>query len=217
MTAPRLLIADDHPTFRRGLRDAIERAGAGEIVAEAGDGASAMRLAALHAPDVALLDLAMPQADGLAVLAWAREALPAMRCVLLTMYADAAYVDRAMALGARGYLLKDDPTEDVLRCLAEVARGGRFVSPRIGAPRVVPPPLDEPEDARRLALLTPAQRAVLRLLADYRTSKEIAQTLGISHRTVQNHRARICETLGLEGPHKLLEFSVAHRGRLGGD
>lgn len=211
MKPPRLLIADDHPAVRRGLRDAIERAGAAEIVAEAGDGVSAMRLALLQAPDIALLDLAMPEADGLAVLAWAREALPDMRCVLLTMYADLPYLERALALGAVGYLLKDDSMEEVLRCLAEVFRGGRFVSPRIGAPRVAPPALEGADDAGRLALLTPAQRAVLRLLADYRTSKEIAQILGVSHRTVQNHRARICEALGIEGPHGLLEFAVRTR------
>lgn len=213
MSAPTLLIADDHPVFRRGLRDAIERAGAAEIVAEAGDGASAMRLIELHRPALALLDLAMPEADGLAVLAWARQAAPELRAVVLTMYPDQAYLERALDLGALGYLLKDDAAEEVVRCLGEALAGRRFVSAAIAAPRK--PLLPDAGPPPELARLTPAQRAVLRLLAEYRTSKEIALALGVSHRTVQNHRARICETLGLEGPHRLLAFAVANRDRLG--
>ena len=209
----RVLIADDHPIFRHGLRSLIEEKGDMEVVAEAQDGASAMRQIEYLGPDVAVLDLAMPVADGLAVAAWIGENAPAVAAVILTMYDDRAYLERALELGVRGYLLKDDAHDELVRCVEQVAKGERYISPNIGRDRkLVLPDLDRA--SALIAQLTPGQRQVLRLLTDDKTSKDIAQELGLSYRTVQNHRAHIVETLGLGGHNALLAFANRYRDQL---
>jgi len=207
-----VLIADDHPMMRRGLRDIVVASDGYRVAAEAGDGRSAIRQLELLRPDIALIDLAMPELDGFAVVEWARAHQPELRVVMLTMYADAAYLERARALGVQGYLLKDDAEDELLRCLDVVAAGDNYVSPSIGHAPVRPPP--PPDAAARLARLTPAQRAILRHVAEARTSKEIARAMGLSYRTVQNHRAHMAEALGLSGPNRLLDFAVRHRDLL---
>lgn len=209
MTAASVLIADDHPLFRRGLRAAIVESGRFRVVAEAGDGETAIRQIERYAPAVALVDLAMPVKDGLEVLAWATKHAAATRIVVMTLYKERDYVDRAAALGAAGYLVKDDAQDELLRCLATVLDGEFFLSPAVGAPN--PPPPADADISRALARLTPAQRSVLRLLADYRTNKDIARLLEISPKTVENHRANMVASLGLVGANALLQFAVRHR------
>ena len=214
MTPATVLIADDHPLFRRGLRAAIDESGRYHVVAEAGDGESAILQIERSAPAFALVDLAMPVKDGLAVLAWALEHAAATRIVVMTLYKERGYVDRAVALGAAGYLVKDDAQEEVLRCLDSVHENEFFLSPSVGAPNPPPPSSTDAAAQAALARLTPAQRGVLRLLADYRTSKEIARLLAISPKTVENHRTNVAAALGLRGPNALLQFAVRHRGLL---
>ncbi|MBL8381588.1 MAG: response regulator transcription factor [Burkholderiales bacterium] len=212
MTRRGVLIADDHPVMRRGLRDIVAASRGYRVAGEAGDGDSAIRQLQLLRPDIALVDLAMPGKDGLAVAQWARTHQPMLRIVMLTMYAEPAYLERARALGVSGYLLKDDAEDELLRCLDAVVGGASFVSPSIGHPPVRPPRYADAEE--KLARLTPAQRAILRQVAQARTSKEIARALGLSYRTVQNHRAHIAEALGLAGPNRLLDFAIRHRDAL---
>jgi DNA-binding NarL/FixJ family response regulator len=207
-----LVIADDHPMMRRGLREIVHASGRYHVVGEAGDGASAIRQLELLAPALALIDLAMPVADGFTVLEWARAYQPALRVVLLTMYVEPAYLDRALVLGAAGYLLKDDAEEELVRCLDQITSGGTYISPSVGHHAVKPPPPGA--IAARLAELTPVQRVVLRHVGEARTSKEIARLTGQSYRTVQNHRARIAEVLGLRGANRLLDFAVRYRDLL---
>lgn len=214
MTSVTVLLADDHPLFRRGLRDAIEESGRYHVVAEAGDGESAIRQIERSVPAIALVDLAMPVKDGLAVLAWAAAHAPQTRIVIMTLYKERDYVDRAVSLGAAGYLVKDDAQDEVLRCLDAVGEDEFYLSPSVGAPNPLPPAPDEAVVRAALAQLTPAQRGVLRLLSDYRTSKEIARLLTISPKTVENHRTNIATTLGLRGPNALLQYAVRHRGLL---
>jgi DNA-binding NarL/FixJ family response regulator len=214
MTDATVLIADDHPLFRRGLRAAIDESHRYRVIAEAGDGESAIRQIELGAPALALVDLAMPVKDGFAVLAWAAARAAATRIVVMTLYKERDFVDRALALGAAGYLVKDDAQDEVLRCLDAVQAREFYLSPSVGAPNPpAPSPLDAAAEAA-LARLTPAQRGVLRLLADYRTSKEIARLLSISPKTVENHRTNAAATLGLHGSNALLQFAVRHRGLL---
>jgi DNA-binding NarL/FixJ family response regulator len=168
-----VLIADDHPVVRRGLREVVDGSARYRVAAEAGDGSSAIRQLELARPDIVLLDLAMPGQDGFAVAEWARAHQPALRVVMLTMYADATYLERARALGVAGYLLKDDAEEELLRCLDAVTAGREYVSPSIGHAPVRPPA--PPDAAALLARLTPAQRGILRHVAQARTSKEIAR------------------------------------------
>jgi len=204
-----VLIADDHPMMRRGLRDIVVGSQRYHVAGEAGDGRSAIRQLELLRPALAVVDLAMPELDGFGVAEWARANQPTLWLVLLTMYTEPAYLERARAIGIAGYLLKDDAEEELLRCLDVVVSGGRYVSPSIGHATVRPPP--PAEAAVMIARLTPAQRAILRHLAAARTSKEIARLAGLSYRTVQNHRAHIAEALGLSGPNRLLDFAIRYR------
>lgn len=214
MKAATVLIADDHPLFRRGLRAAIEDSNRFRVVAEAGDGESAIRQIERHDPTAAFVDLAMPIKDGLAVAAWAAEKRPLLRVVIMTLYKERDFVDRAVALGAAGYLVKDDAQDEVLRCLEMVIDGEFFLSPSVGAPNPVPPAVADPAELASVTRLTPAQRSVLKLLAEYRTSKEIARQLEISPKTVENHRANIVAALGLHGANALLQFAVRNRLKL---
>ena len=197
-----LLLADDHPIFRRGLVAVLEEAGGYELLAQVNDGQEALDQCRTLRPDLAVLDIGMPELNGLDVLAALAEDETQPRVILLTMYDE--YVSRAIELGARGYVLKDRAEMELLGCLEQVAAGGVFVSPAIA----------EPRDAVRigdLENLTPAERRVLALVAEFKTSREIAEGLGVSHRTVQNHRARAGEKLGLKGVNALLRFAIDHR------
>lgn len=210
-----VLIADDHPVFRHGLREIIEESDRFHVVAEADDGQSAIGQIDLLRPDVAILDLSMPARDGFEVAEWIRDNAASVRTVIMTMHNEAAFLQRAWALAVAGYLLKDDAHDQVLKCLAAVARGERYVSPSIGAERPVKhPELAADADAALIGRLTPAQRSILRQVAEYKTSKEIARDLGLSHRTVQNHRTNIAGALGLQGRNRLLEFAVRNKSLL---
>jgi len=204
--ALRVLIADDHPLFRQGLRAALERRPDVVVVAEAGDGREAIALVREHAPDVAILDLSMPELDGLEVLAQAATWPSAPAFVVLTMHD--AYASRALELGALGYVLKEDAAAEIVTCVERVVRGQRFVSPALAGAtptEVAPPALEE---------LSAAERRVLRLVSQHKTSREIAEILHLSPRTVQNHRANMCRKLGLEGSQALLKFALEHQDAL---
>lgn len=207
-----VLIADDHPLFRRGLRDAIEQSGRFGVVAEVGDGEAAIDQLRRVSPAVAILDLGMPRKDGFAVLAWIAAEQPATRAAIMTLHKGRAFVDRAITLGALGYLVKDDADSEVARCLDQMMQDELFVSPAVGTDEPMPPSTaPSAEEASGVTRLTPAQRRVLRHLADYRTSKEIARLLDVSPKTVENHRTNISTTLGLRGINALLRFAVRTR------
>jgi len=205
--ADSVLIAEDHPIFRHGLRDVIQAHGRFEVVAEADDGAQALHLLRQHRPDLAILDIAMPQADGLDVLAQAARWPDAPRFIMLTMYDDPGYLRSAVELGAMGYLLKEHAEEELICCLLSVQRGRRYFGSRL------PTRLDpsgEPAVAAPTEQLSPAERRVLHLVAEYKSSREIAQLLCISPKTVENHRANMVRKLGLKGPNALLKFALEH-------
>lgn len=207
-----VLIADDHPLFRRGLRDVIEEGGRFRVTAEAGDGETAIRQIEHSAPAVAFIDLAMPVKDGLAVAAWNAQAASTTRIVIMTLHKERDFVDRAVQLGAAGYLVKDDAQGEVLRCLDLVLQGEFYLSSAVGSPNPVPPGIAaDPRVAAAIADLTEMQRRVLRHVADYQSSKEIARLLDLSPRTVENHRARVATVLGLRGANALLRFAVSNR------
>ena len=213
MIAHSILLADDHPVFRHGLRAVIEGTGRYRVVAEASDGETAIRSLGALVPDLAVIDLAMPGTNGFEVAQWAAERCPETRVVLLTLYRTVAYVDRALALGIAGYVVKDDAAVEIVRCLDAVAGGEFYTSPNISRPAAQPPAPDA-DGGEELAKLTPAQRVVLRLLANYQTSREIAAALGLSIKTVENHRANIATRFHLRGPNALLRFAVGNRNHL---
>ncbi len=198
------LIIDDHPLFREGLKQMLSHLGNLRVIGETGDGDDALTLIEQLVPDWILLDLALPNRDGFSVLEKARHNHPDISFVILTSYDDRAYLERALVLGARGFLVKDCATNELLNCLTTIRRGSRFISPSLGSRS---PLLSPPLPAEILAELTETERTILALVARFMTSKEIAKELGISHRTVQNHRANICSKLSLKGPHQLLAFA----------
>lgn len=212
----RVVIADDHPVFRHGLRQVIEPEGELKIVGEAGDGEEALRMIEGLAPDVAVLDINMPKLKGFDVAREVRRLRLAARVVFLTMYDDERMFNEALNVGAMGYLLKDSAISDVVGCVRAVAAGQHYISPSISGYLVN-------RSARRaafaerspgLAGLTPAELRILRLIAEHRTSREIAEELCISHRTVENHRHSICHKLGIHGSNALVRYALEHRHEL---
>ncbi len=196
----RVLIADDHPLFRRGVRDLLETDGYHCI--EATDGCEALDKIRVEHPDIAVLDLSMPKRDGLDVLTQALHRSSATRFVILTLHDDIHLVERAFDLGASAYLLKEDAEDELLKCLSTIHAGQRYLSHSIAInPR-------SHHGIEQSPNLTPAEQRIVRLVGEYKTSREIAELLNISVRTVQNHRSHITEKLGLHGRHALLHFAV---------
>lgn len=207
MSEKKVLIADDHPIFRRGVRHLIEQYEGMSVVAEANDGLSAIRQMGFHEPDIVIVDLFMPNIDGLGVVQWAAENAKDTACIILTMQTDDALIERALALGARGYLFKEDAYDQLQHCLEAVCEGKTYTSPSLASPAILQSPIDN-EVLARLEQLTQTQLTLLQMLAEFKTSKEIADLMHISHRTVQNHRLNICSVLDVQGSGKLLEFAV---------
>ena len=217
MTQPiRLLIADDHPLLRTGLRQVIETDPRLQVVAEASDGAMALeRLLALR-PEVAVLDIEMPQLTGFALLREMRARRLTTAVVFLTMYRDEEMFNEALDLGALGYVLKDSATTDIVGAILAAAAGQPYISPAISALliRRATRATTLLQQHPSLNDLTPTERRVLKLIAENKTSKEIAAELFISYRTVENHRANICQKLNLKGSHSLLKFAFDHKSEL---
>jgi len=207
-----IVLADDHPIFRQGLKQIIERQPGFRVIAEADNGRSALELIETHAPTVAVLDLDMPELDGFAVARRARELHLATRLVILTMHTDELHFNQAIDLGVRGYLIKDAAAAEAVSCIKAVAGGGEYVTPslssyllRRGRRTTI---TDQPTG---VGTLTPTERRVLALLAELKTTKQIAAELGVSPRTIDNHRANLCAKLELQGPHALTKFALEHK------
>lgn len=212
----RIIIVDDHPIFRRGLREIIESDAKYVVAAEVGDGESAIAQIKSIKPDVAVLDLHLPKIPGLQVVR-ALSALPDPPLILvLTMQADEATFNAAMDAGAQGYMLKENAVTDVLAGLKAVAAGAIFISPSVAQFLVRRHQRASAlkEQKKGLAALTPTERRILLLVAENKTNKEIAHELFISHRTVETHRSHICEKLELSGNRALLAFAFEHRSEL---
>ena len=208
-----IVLADDHPIVRQGFARIIERDGSFSVVAEAGEGREALRLIHELKPDIAVLDIAMPGRNGLEIAHDLRhDRVSACRIVLLTMYRDREYFEEAMSLGIKGYILKDSAVADLLVCLRTIRAGGHYISPTLSGYLIHPGEPGPPAPLKILLdRLTPSEMAVLRLIAENKTSKETADALFVSYRTVQNHRFNMCRKLELKGHNKLLHFALKHK------
>jgi len=209
-------MAEDHPVYRDGLRQIIEKDPALKIVQETGDGAEALRLARTLAPDLVILDMDMPGLNGLDIARARQREQLRFEIIFLTMYQEEDMFAEAIDLGAKGYVLKESAAAEILRSIHAVAAGQHYFSPALSSLLVN-------RGARSaggshapagLATLTPAERRILKLIASDKTSKEIADMLGLSPRTVENHRTNMSTKLGLQGSHSLLKFAFANRERL---
>ena len=211
-----VLIADDHPIFRKGLREVIEADESLSVVGEAGDGAAALGLLEELRPQVAVLDIDMPRMNGFELVQELRRKNLPVEVVFLSMHKDEAMFNEAMRLGVRGYVLKDSAATELTSSIRAVAVGQHFISPALSTylvhrnERLSAFALEKPG----LSALTPSERRVLKLVAENKTSREIAAELFISYRTVENHRSNICQKLGLQGTHSLLKFALEHKAQL---
>jgi DNA-binding NarL/FixJ family response regulator len=215
-TITRVLIADDHEIFRLGLVKTIERDKNFSIIAQAGDGREALALIKEKRPDIAILDVSMPVMNGLDVGRVVYQEGLMTEVIFLTMYKDIAYFNAAMDIGARGYLLKDNASADLLTCLRAVIEGIHYISPTISHLLVERQKKAETlaQSVPTLQQLSPTEHHILKLLADNLTSKEIADKLFVSVRTVENHRTHICQKLGIKGHNRLLQFALENKSGL---
>jgi DNA-binding NarL/FixJ family response regulator len=210
MAKLRLLLGDDHTLVRQGLRKILEEKPDWEVVAEAGDGREAVRQAlALH-PDVAILDVGMPQLNGIEATRQIVRRAPETRVLILSMHSADAYVARALQAGAKGYLLKDSAGKDLIRAVATVATGKSFFSPAVAklmlddyVRRVAETAVVDKYDS-----LSEREREVFQLVAEGRSNKEVAELLAISLATVETHRARILEKLDVHNTAELVLYAV---------
>ena len=202
----RVLIADDHAVVRTGLRLLLESQDDIEVVEEAGSADEAVRHARLHKPDVVLLDVVMPGRSGIEAVPDILQAAKGGKVLVLSMQDDPRYVREAFAAGASGYVLKEAAVVELVAAVREVAAGGRYVHPALGARLVAA----EAEAAARAAddPLSEREREVLRLLALGHTNQEIAKMLFISVRTAETHRAHIMQKLGLSSRAELVRYAL---------
>jgi DNA-binding NarL/FixJ family response regulator len=210
-----ILIVDDHPVFRRGLRDILAMEGDLRIIGEAGDGEAALDLIRVRKPRVAVIDIEMPKLTGLELADRVqREELP-VRLLVLTMYQEESIFDRAMDLGVMGYLVKDSADDDIVKAIRAVARGDYFISPLLVSSAMKRRrPVSTTDIALQISQLTLTERYVLREIAHAKTSRQIAEKLSISPRTVERHRYKICLKLHLSGSYSLMRFAIEHRRQL---
>ena len=204
-----LLIADDHELIRGGLRNVLQSSTAYHV-SETGDGLEALRMIRERKPDVAILDIEMPGMSGYDVARQvAEEGLP-VKVIFLTMFKDESMFNKALDIGVKGYVLKENTVAEILSCLNTVLTGNYYLSPAISdfLVRRNLKPAAPVVSTRGLDLLSPAERNVLKQLAMMKTNHDIAAELFISVKTVQNHRNNICHKLGLNGTHALLKFAL---------
>lgn len=186
--ALRVMLVDDHAIFRHGLKTVLEHACAVDVVAECGDGESAVAAYLASRPDVLLLDLRMPRLDGLEVVRRVLQADPAARILIMTTYATDEDIGHSLRAGAKGYLLKDAPADDVCRAIVRVAEGGMSIAPDIAAQYV---------QITRRAQLSPRELQILRMLCAGKVNKEIARALSVEVTTVKGHVKSLLGKLGV--------------------
>ena len=206
----RILLADDHTVVRDGLRALLEKQPDMEVVGEAADGRDSVRLAEEQRPDVVMMDIAMPNMNGIEATRRIVTANPNTAVVILSMHSDESYVLRALKAGARGYLLKDSLRSDVIDAIRAVSQGRSFLARKVG--RILQEDYVRQLERRGLDdsydLLTDREREVLQLIAEGRTNKEVAGLLLVSLTTVETHRTHILQKLGLHSVPELILYAV---------
>ena len=212
-----VLIADDHPIFRAGLRQVIEMTCPGvRIVGEANDGDEALAMIESAGPDIAVLDIDMPGRGGLGIARALRDRRSATRVIFLTLHTDARFLNAALDAGVHGYVTKESAATEIAGAIKNVHAGQHYVTPVLSSVLIARSrragALAREQPA--LETLTPTELKVLKLVAEIRTTKEIADVLCISPRTVESHRTAIAAKLDLRGTHALTRFALKHQSAL---
>jgi DNA-binding NarL/FixJ family response regulator len=212
----KVLIVDDHPLFRSGLRQAVESDTRFQLIGETGDGEAALRLIQERKPDVAVLDVNLPGLSGLEIARRLQGKRAATRLVMLTMHKEEEIFNRALDFGVHGFVLKENAVEEIVKAIDAVAGGEHYLSPSISGYLVRRRSRAEALATQKPGLddLTKAERRILKLIAEKKTSRQIGSELFISPRTVEAHRANICAKLELRGSHSLLQFALENRSSL---
>ena len=209
----RVLLGDDHTMLRHGLRKILEECRDWHVVAEAGNGRDAVRDAVALRPDVAILDIAMPQLTGIEATRQIVGRAPSVRIVILSMHSDRAYVTQAMQAGARGYVLKESAGDELIAAIDAVASGKTYLSPPVA--HMMEADLRRGQNDKglldRYESLSEREREVLQLVAEGRSSKEIADMLSFSPATVETHRTHVLQKLGLKNTTEVVLYAARRR------
>jgi DNA-binding NarL/FixJ family response regulator len=210
----RILIADDHGLVRRGARAVLRSRRGWRVVGEATNGREAVQKAIELKPDVAVVDIGMPEVDGIEVTRQMREAIPDIKVLVLSMHESEQMVHRALDAGAHGYILKSDLTDSLPKAVKAIAEGKRFLTPRVS--EIVLDGFLETrgrnrQGERTASRTTPREVEIIRLLAEGKSNKEIAALLGITVRTIETHRSKIMLKLGCHSLAELIHYAIRHK------
>ena len=208
MTAIRVLLVDDHTLVRAALRRLIDGLHNIEVVGEAGDGREAIDEVGRHQPNLVLMDISMPRLGGIEATRIIRRDYPGVQVVMLSMHMHEDYVIQSLRAGATGYLHKASPSRELELAIESAARGQLFLSPMVSKPVIEASLNQSGNGASALEQLTPRQREILKLIAEGHSSKQIAQILDASVKTIDSHRANIMERLGVHNVPGLVRFAI---------
>jgi DNA-binding NarL/FixJ family response regulator len=212
----KILIVDDHPIFRQGLRQVIESDASLQVLGEAEDGVAALTLIEALKPSVVVADVNMPRMGGLELARKIKEKNIKVALVFLTMHKDETMFNSAMDVGVAGYVLKESAATDITECIKTVAAGRHYITPALSdfLFQRSRKNIRFQEQTDGLNSLTKTERRILKLIAEDKTSREIGELLFIHSRTVDNHRTNICQKLDIHGSHALLRFALKHQSEL---
>lgn len=206
----KLVVADDHPIFLKGLLDVISEDDSMHIISSASDGNQALNQILTVRPDIAVLDINMPQLSGFDIVKQINDNKSETKIIFLTMHKEEDVFNKALDLGVMGYILKESASEDIIECIKTVAENRHYISP-IVSDYLINRTTNASVRKSSIDKLTSTEKNILKLISDKKTSKEIADTLFVSIRTIENHRMNICNKLALHGSSSLLLFAIENK------